>query len=398
METLSDLVLRNAHVVTEGDVIFGDVAVSRGRIEAIDRSRAGSMEVDCQGDYLLPGFIDVHTDNLEKHAIPRESAPWNLPAAVLSHDAMMLGAGVTTVFDSLCAGGVGSKARRDMLEPAVAILERLRPTGLLRATHYLHLRCDIIERGAADLVKAFLDLPSLRFVTFMDDQPDRDPSRAARVHEKRRKLAPGSLTYPFPPTPDEDFAAADEHRRSLLELCRARGIPTANHDDTTAEHVRTAAALGMTIAEFPITMEAAIAARDARMKVICGAPNLVRGKSYTGNVAVSELIRLGMVDILCSDYVPASLLQAVFQLASDEFGMALPDAVAMVTARPADVFGLSDRGRIAPGSRADLLRVRVWEGTATLQQVWIAGCSVIGPSPHCQPAEHPAPSRERLAG
>jgi alpha-D-ribose 1-methylphosphonate 5-triphosphate diphosphatase len=379
-DTDDSYVLGNARIVTRKDDISGALTVEQGRIAGVSRKTPARF-VDCEGDYLLPGFIDVHTDNFEKHAIPRSGVIWNLFTAAGSHDATMIAAGTTTVFDSLVAGGAGNATRRNLLPPAIAAIDKACDAGLLRADHFLHVRCDIVERASASLADALLDHPKLRFVTFIDDQPERDPERAALVHERRRGLQRGSLNGAIAPTPEEDFAGAEDRRRRLVAECQRRNIPVANHDDTKAAHVGDAARLGMRLSEFPITLEAATAARAHGMMIICGAPNLVRGGSHTGNVSVADLIRAGMVDVLCSDYIPSSILQAVFLLASETFSWSLPSAVALASDRPAELFGLTDRGRIEEGRQADLIRVRLVDGVPAVHSVWRAGRLVFGAIP-----------------
>ena len=168
------------------------------------------------------------------------------------------------------------------------------------------------------------------------------------------------------------------NRRALLDLVRARapGLALASHDDRTLEDVAENAADGIRLAEFPVTRAAAAAARAAGQGVIAGAPNLVRGGSHTGNVAVAELIDAGLVDALASDYVPGSLVEAAF-IAAGRPGWDLPRAIALIAAAPAAMIGLADRGRLAVGLRADLARVRVHQGAPVVRQVWRAGERVI---------------------
>jgi alpha-D-ribose 1-methylphosphonate 5-triphosphate diphosphatase len=160
------------------------------------------------------------------------------------------------------------------------------------------------------------------------------------------------------------------NRCDLAQRAKDRGLALASHDDETAEHVTEAAELGITVTEFPTTLAAARAARDNGMKIIMGAPNLMRGGSHSGNVSAAELAAEGLLDNLASDYVPGSLLQAAFRLAEEAHGLSLPQAVATVSASPAATAGLSDRGRIAPGLKADLLRVAVVEGRPFMKTVW----------------------------
>jgi alpha-D-ribose 1-methylphosphonate 5-triphosphate diphosphatase len=160
------------------------------------------------------------------------------------------------------------------------------------------------------------------------------------------------------------------HRRALLDRIAERNIAVASHDDRTEEEVAENAADGIDISEFPVTMAAARAAKAAGMQVIAGAPNIVRGGSHSGNVAAADLLENGAVDAFASDYVPNSLVEAAFQCAQR---IGLPQAVALVTEKPARLAGLDDRGRLEPGQRADLARVRLHDGLPVVRQVWRAG-------------------------
>lgn len=158
----------------------------------------------------------------------------------------------------------------------------------------------------------------------------------------------------------------------VVEMFRKRGIPLASHDDTTAAHVEEGLASGVVISEFPTTVEAASVAKQHGLMTIAGAPNVVRGGSHSGGVSVSELARLGVLDGLSSDYVPASLLQAV-QLLSARDAIALPAAMGMVTWAIADALALGDRGRLKAGLRADVVRFRFVGTTPVVTGLWSAG-------------------------
>jgi alpha-D-ribose 1-methylphosphonate 5-triphosphate diphosphatase len=160
------------------------------------------------------------------------------------------------------------------------------------------------------------------------------------------------------------------HRRALLDRIAGRNIAIASHDDRTEEEIAENAADGIGISEFPVTMAAARAAKAAGMQVIAGAPNIVRGGSHSGNVSASDLLESGAVDAFASDYVPNSLVEAAFQCGQS---IGLPQAVAFVTDRPARLAGLSDRGRLEAGQRADLVRVRLHDGLPVVRQVWRQG-------------------------
>jgi alpha-D-ribose 1-methylphosphonate 5-triphosphate diphosphatase len=168
-------------------------------------------------------------------------------------------------------------------------------------------------------------------------------------------------------------STAVANRRTISEVCRARGIALASHDDATAEHVDEAIELGVTIAEFPTTVAAAIASHAAGMKVLMGAPNIVRGGSHSGNIAARELAVSGHLDVLSSDYFPFSLLHSVFVMGEAVEGFSMPDAVALVSSNPAAAAGLTDRGAIAPGRRADLVQVHMDHEVPVVRAVWRQG-------------------------
>jgi alpha-D-ribose 1-methylphosphonate 5-triphosphate diphosphatase len=168
---------------------------------------------------------------------------------------------------------------------------------------------------------------------------------------------------------------AQVHRRRIVERCQARGIAVASHDDTLVEHVEEAVSEGIAISEFPTTMAAAQTARRHGLATVMGAPNVVRGGSHSGNVSALELAKAGLLDVLSSDYVPSSLMMAVFHLVR-EAGWSLPRAIATVSAAPARAVGLEDRGAIAPGLRADIVRVRLCEALPVPHATYMAGARV----------------------
>jgi alpha-D-ribose 1-methylphosphonate 5-triphosphate diphosphatase len=169
---------------------------------------------------------------------------------------------------------------------------------------------------------------------------------------------------------------AQANHRDIVALARAHNTPLASHDDTTPDHVAEAISDGVSIAEFPTTVEAARALHAAGVRVLMGAPNLVRGGSHAGNVATVELARAGALDVLSSDYVPASLLMAALCLPKAVPEIALPAAVRTVSKTPAEAVGLGDRGEIAVGKRADLIRVHVAHDVPAVRSVWRGGTRV----------------------
>lgn len=371
---------RNARIVLAEEIVEGSLQIRDGRILSVDRGPSAAGE-DLEGDFLIPGLVELHTDHLEAHYMPRPGVRWPALAAVQAHDAQIAASGITTVFDCLRVGAdqddqVNAEDMRVMAQ-ALAQAER---EDRLRAEHLLHLRCEVSAPDMAAGFESLKDDPRVRLASAMDHAPGQRQFRTMEQYTLYYKSKRGMT--------DDEFARFVEarqaqsarwsgpHRRMLAEHCRASGVALASHDDATLEHVEEAIRDGVRLAEFPTSVEAAQASHQAGMSVLMGAPNLVRGKSHSGNVAARELARLGVLDVLSSDYVPSSLLYGVFRLTED-LGIALPQAVALASLRPARTAGLEDRGEIAPGKRADLARVR-WDGGAPLARgVWRAGRRVM---------------------
>ncbi|MDH2347772.1 alpha-D-ribose 1-methylphosphonate 5-triphosphate diphosphatase [Bradyrhizobium sp. SSUT77] len=373
------LVFTNARIVTETEIVTGAVRVEADLISSIGRESGGAaLEVDCAGDFLLPGVIDVHTDHLEKHAMPRARVFWPMAPAALVYDAVIAAAGITTVFDSLCIGAAGKPYRKKLLHKMIEGIQTAREAGLLRAEHLLHLRCDILDPDLDQDLKRYIDEPTLRFITILDDSAARhSDDYYRRVQRERGPVSDREVEERLRASLANDSIIAAQTRRWVVQLAQRRGIPVANHDDSRASHIDEAVQLGMSILEFAITNDAADAAHSAGITLIAGAPNVVNGGSHFGNVSAADLVLRGMATILCSDYVPASLVQAAFILAQREGGPSLPKAIATISANPARAFGLSDRGVLAPGRRADIVRVSLIDQVPVVKAVWRQGQRVI---------------------
>ena len=375
---MSELVLANARVVMRDDVVHGSLHVLAGRIADVDATRAVTAgATDLEGDYLIPGIVELHTDVLEKHAFPRPSARWPEVAAVVAHDGQLVAAGITTVLDSLAIGYVydgGQRARNPL--PLIAAIEQARAGGLLKADHLLHLRCEVSTEHVVTDFTPHAGHPLVRLVSLMDHAPgQRQFTNVAKYREYNQGkygLSDVEIDALIEKRIADREKYGDVHRAALLRLCEASRVPLASHDDATIAHVEEAVKAGMVIAEFPTTIDAARAARAYGLAVIAGAPNLVMGRSHSGNVSVAELAAAGLLDILSSDYVPASALHGAFLL-HRRYGWPLPDAIASVTATPAERIGLDDRGEVAPGRCADLVRVRVVDDIPLVVAVWRDG-------------------------
>ena len=372
----------NARVVTPDDVFLGSVVVEDGLVAAVEprpqavRSAAGST-VDVGGDYLVPGVVELHTDVLERHAIPRPGVHWPEVPAVLAYDSQLVGAGITTVFDSLAIGYLVDTGQRPRdPRPLVEAIRTARAAGLLRADHYLHMRCEVSTELVVQDFTPFADDPMVRLVPLMDHAPGQrqfvDVGKYREYNQGRYGLTDAQLDALVERRLEERARYADEHRAAITALCRKYGLPVASHDDATVAHVDEAMQAGAAIAEFPTTLEAAQAAHEYGLAVLAGAPNLVRGQSHSGNVPAAELAARGWLDVLSSDYVPASVLHGAFLLHL-RHGMSLPRAIATVSATPARRVGLDDRGAVVAGKRADLVRVLVAGDVVVVRGVWCGG-------------------------
>ncbi len=370
------MAFRNARVILRDEVIEGGVAIEDGRIVSIDPGKANIGE-DFEGDYLVPGLIELHTDQLEAHYRPRPGVFWNTLGALQAHDTQIAGSGITTVFDAV---RIGSDPEMPGMAEHVQVLVDAIATGMgdgrLRADHLIHLRCELPAPDVVEDFARFSKLPLVRLASVMDHTPGQRQYQTldgyVTYYKSKLHLSDAEMEAFIAARQAEQERFAAPNRRAILELGHAAGIAFASHDDATVEQVAESIADGVAIAEFPTTMHAARASHAAGLAVLMGAPNVVRGGSHSGNIAAAELAREGCLDVLSSDYVPAALLLAAFMLPTLT-DVSLPEAIGMVSARPAEAAGLGDRGTISPGKRADLVRVRLHGDMPVVKGVWREG-------------------------
>lgn len=375
---MTDLVFKNARIVLEHETIRGSLHVQGGRITAIAEGPCDLPgAVDLEGDWLIPGLVELHTDNLERCFEPRPKVSWPAEAAILAHDGQMALSGVTTVCDAVCVGFYDDKqARLALLSQSLRAIEQARDKDALACDHFLHLRLEITDPNVIPLTEPLVDEPGLVIISFMDHTPGQrqwqDIGKYRQFQMGRSGKTAAEFEAMLAQRVQEQELYAERHKRELLALFAHRDLVKASHDDTTAGHVEEAVRDGVTVSEFPTTMEAARAAKRRGLVTVMGAPNLVLGGSHSGNVSAGELIEEGLLDCFSSDYVPTSLLNAAF-LMHHGHGRPIEDAVATVTSTPAGVLGLADRGRIGVGLRADLVRVREVDRAVRAAGVWKEG-------------------------
>lgn len=376
----------NEHIFTNTRIVLADRVIERGWVATVDGAIAEIGEGDApergddlHGDLLMPGLIELHTDHLEAHYMPRPKVYWDPVAAVVSYDGQLATSGITTVLDSLRVwreeGAEDVDGQAGLLAAAIS---SARDANLLRADHFLHLRCEIPMPDVVDEAKELVDRPDVRLMSLMDHTPGqrqfRDEGKLRDYYRgKAGGLTDAQLDVMFARRLEFQKKYAGTNMREIVALAHSRKIPLASHDDTTAENVSDAIRDRVSVAEFPTTMEAARGLHQAGIRILMGAPNVVRGGSHSGNIAAVDLAREGLLDILSSDYVPSSLLMGALQLPSHTSSIDLASGVRTVTKTAADAVGLHDRGEIAKGKRADLIRVHLAHDLPVVRSVWRQG-------------------------
>ena len=266
---------KNARLVLCDEVVTGHVAISGGKIVAVDTGNAPQGGQDLKGDYLLPGLVDIHTDHFEKHIFPRAHVRWDPVRAALAHDAQIIGGGVTTVFDSLCVGATHKNPeRREILSPMIDALERTQRAGMLKAQHLVHLRCEVTDKQTTRLTGENIGREIVRMVSVMEHLPGRRQSRNVDAYIERRIADTGLSRAQVERETQALLKSSDDIsevvRPEVVALAHEHGLPLLSHDDTEPHHVDEALADKMTIAEFPCTLKAARKAKAHGMHVVGG--------------------------------------------------------------------------------------------------------------------------------
>lgn len=372
-------ILANADLVLADEVVRGAITLRDGWIAALDPGRTVPKgAVDCEGDMVAPGLVELHTDNLERHIFPRPKVEWPHHAAIVAHDAELAGCGITTVFDAIRVGSSLANTRGEMQRYARGMADEIlamRAASALKISHHLHLRAEICSETLIEELDEFGETDRVGIVSLMDHTPGQrqftDLKKLAEYVRGKEGLSAAEFDAHVARLTALRDRVGDAHEAAAVAAAKRYGAVLASHDDSTAAQVATSRAHGVTMAEFPTTAEAAEACHDAGIAVIMGAPNLVRGGSHSGNVATHDLAEAGQLDILSSDYVPAALLMAAWHLG--EIWGDVARGIGSVTAAPAQAARLDDRGVLAPDKRADLVRIHRDARLPIVRSVWSAG-------------------------
>lgn len=358
---MKEKVYTNYRLQLPNQEVIGTLVVKNGIITDIQPGRVSHGE-DGEGNYLIPGFIELHTDNLERCMSPRPGIRWPLEAAAVYHDRDLASAGVTTVCDAISIGDIAPNSPR--LKDFAPMIDTINQ-GLRRESfsvdHRIHLRCELSYEKVYEIIENFIDNPLLSLISLMDHTPgQRQFIRLDKFKEYymgKHGVKADQIDYFIQYRLQQQQIYADKNRQMLVELCQAKGISLASHDDATIEHVEEAVKNKIVLSEFPTTVEAAKAAHNRGLQVLMGSPNLVLGGSHSGNVSAMDLVLLDLVDVISSDYAPQSLLQSIFLIA-EKTGKPIYETMRLITSNPAKVIQLDhDRGSLEVGKRADFITV-----------------------------------------
>jgi alpha-D-ribose 1-methylphosphonate 5-triphosphate diphosphatase len=390
-----DKILHNHALIIRKDRIFdilpmdsfykkyGERKEGKEGKEGKDQNEKKIRYIDAQGGYVLPGFIDIHSDYIEGILQPRPTTLMDFEMGLRETEKQLLGNGITTIYHSLSMmnvigvkGGRSNFRTRENFERLALLIRRFhRGHHLIR--HRLHARYDIHNPELYEFVEQILGEGKIHELSFMDHTPGQGQYRNLEIYAQstagwdvegvktlEEKLA---LLQNRPVVPHEKL-------KRLAALAREKGVPLASHDDDSPEKVLLVKnEYAAKISEFPVELAVAKKAREEGLLVVMGAPNVLLGGSHSGNLSALEAIQEGCADILCSDYYPASLLHSAFTL--EEQGLlSLPEAVRMLTLNPARAMGIAaDYGSVETGKKADIMIVRKMRGCPTIYSCFIDG-------------------------
>jgi len=361
----------DGRVVTPDGVIDGRVEIAGDRITAVGDSDAETDTViDANGQLVLPGLVDIHGDDIESHLYPRSGARMDTEMALAAADRANVAAGITTKFHAISFELDESADRSPEL--AATLTDAITDATDLLVDHRLHARCEVTQKRCVEAVIDVIDNDNTDLVSVMSHVPGKGQFRDIEAFRQYYENANDRTAAEAEEMIDErgsmSMATLRDRIDRVVDRAHEAGVVTASHDDENPREVEQLADSGVDIAEYPITLETAQRATEIGMTTAMGAPNLVRGESQWGNLSTADGIDAGVIDTLVADYHPPSLLAGVF-VDTDE---PLQQRVKRATANPADAVGLSDRGRIAPGKRADLIVVDP-DPTPTVTTAVVAG-------------------------
>lgn len=349
-------IIRSTNVLIDGKFQAADITIQGDKITAVSKYKDVDVAIDLGDRRIVPGFVDLHGDAIEKELEPRPGAKFPTKMAVIELDKKLSMAGVTTMYhaigfnDEELSKGRGTEQSKELIEE---IFEANK--AHLGVDNLVHARFEITSESSLETVKKLISDKKVDMLSIMDHSPGQGQFKTLESWKKYHLSA-----YTID---DEDVEEYLKNKTSkdkvgivedLVNFGINHNIPVLSHDDDCEEKLNTLKNLGVTFSEFPLSVEVAKKAKQMNISTGMGAPNVVRGGSQSGNIAAKELIKLGICDYLCSDYHPASLLMSPYRLKED-VGLCLEDGFAMISSTPAKLANLNDRGEIKKEKIADIV-------------------------------------------
>lgn len=340
----------------------GSIRVENGRIAEIVEGPVAGAAISGGGLLLMPGFVDMHGDMIEREVEPRPNVPMPLELGLRDLDRRLAVAGITAAYAAVSFSPSSTYGHLRSYEHTSAVIRALKSMGpQLLVDHRVHARFEITFPKALAVIESLIAEGAVDLISLTDHTPgqgqyrdiERHVDKIAREKGMSREEAAQSVARRIEERTLPAEIMADT-LQAISSACHAHGVVLASHDDDTPAKVALMHELGVAISEFPVTLEAAREARRMGLATAMGAPNALRGQSYSGNLSARDAHAEGVLDILASDYHPSAILPAVLELAkTDKDGLA--GATRLATLNPAKALGLDDRGEIALGKVADFV-------------------------------------------
>ncbi|WP_248927617.1 alpha-D-ribose 1-methylphosphonate 5-triphosphate diphosphatase [Paenibacillus hamazuiensis] len=369
-------------VTPDGIIENGTLVMENGVIAEILRfpQVPGPNDLDAGGMFVLPGIIDTHSDAIEHEMQPRPTSLFPIELSFYELERKLAAQGITTIYHSLSMWDDNSAKEIRRNQSVKKVIRTIRELASQRRLirHRVHLRFEIVNLSAVPHVVEMLEGGELDQLSFMDHTPGQGQYRNLEVQKRfvmeRQKLSEEE-TLKLLEARRQQPKVSRENLSMVAELAKSKGVPLASHDDDSIDKLDLVESWGASISEFPVDLQVALEAKNRGLHVVMGAPNVMLGRSHSNNLSALEAIREGVVDILCSDYYPPSMLQAAFLL--HKLGYDLPFACNMISLNPAKALGIGDRtGSLEAGKDADVLLAYTRDDRPVIDQVLVGGQTV----------------------
>ncbi|MBR5319661.1 MAG: phosphonate metabolism protein PhnM [Peptococcaceae bacterium] len=371
--------IKNGKIVTPDEVIEGkSLLIEDGCIYDIcEFDKKADKVIDAHGRYIMPGFIDVHADKIEKVINPRPTAVFDFELGLKEVEKELLQQGITTIYHSFSlykdlAFGQCLMRKKENVSKMAELIEDIHNRDHL-IHHRCHLRLEIDNLEVYTIAKDMMDKNLVHEISFMDHTPGQGQYKNLAVYEKSVSKSSGQTFEQILDYHKNKEKLTFEQMKELTEIAHSKKITVASHDDDTKEKLEVNAQIGVDISEFPITIEVAKEAKKKGFYTVVGAPNILLGGSHSGNMSAAEAILNNCADILCSDYYPQAMLHAIF-IMHHKHGVPIPEMVKKVTLNPAKATRIDEEyGSLEQGKKADILIVDEIDGYPVITHVLVDG-------------------------